>query len=167
MDVDGTLTDGRITYTADGMEIKSFHARDGSAIRMLGEVGIRTAIVSGRTSAATSRRAAELGIEIVHQGEGNKAARLAAICDELGLTIDQAAFFGDDLGDIAAMRAAGFSSAPADAAPEVREIASHVAAVGGGYGAVREAIEYLLRQEGLWAHVLASHGASPTAGRAL
>ena len=167
MDVDGTLTDGRITYTADGVEIKSFHARDGSAIRMLGEVGIRTAIVSGRTSAATARRATELGIEIVHQGESDKAARLAAICDGLGLTLDQTAFFGDDLGDIAAMRSAGFSSAPADAAPEVRAIASHVAAQGGGYGAVREAIEFLLRREGLWTHVLAAHGASPTAGSTL
>lgn len=159
MDVDGTLTDGRITYTADGLELKSFHARDGAGIKLLPSVGIRPAIMSGRVSAATDRRAAELGIEIVLQGIGDKAARLAALCAELGLDPSQSAFFGDDLGDIPPMRLAGWSAAPADAAAEVRAAAAHVSPLPGGRGAVRDAIEVLLRREGLWAAVLAAHGA--------
>ncbi len=112
MDVDGTLTDGRITYTAEGLEIKSFHARDGAGIKLLAPLGITPAICSGRKSEATSRRASELGIQIVHQAVGDKHAMLEAMCSELGITSAQAAFIGDDLSDIPAMVAAGWCAAP-------------------------------------------------------
>lgn len=162
MDVDGTLTDGQITYTAEGLELKSFHARDGAGIKLLRDLGIEPALCSGRDSPATTQRAGELGIRLVHQGVGNKLARLELLCEELNLDLSEAAFVGDDLSDIAPMRAAGWSAAPADAAPEVRAMADHVCTLPGGRGAVREAIEVLLRREGLWDEVLRSQSA-PTA----
>jgi len=154
MDVDGTLTDGRITYAPDGSELKTFHARDGAGIKLLPGVGITPAIISGRSSGATTRRAAELGIEHVHQSVADKAGCLRDLCDRLGLEVGQAAFIGDDLSDIPAMRAAGWSAAPADAVLETREAANFVASEAGGSGAVRQAIEALLVREGLWQRVL-------------
>jgi 3-deoxy-D-manno-octulosonate 8-phosphate phosphatase (KDO 8-P phosphatase) len=159
MDVDGTLTDGTITYAEDGSELKSFHARDGAGIKLLARVGIVPAIVSGRTSAVTARRARELGIESVDQGVADKAAAVAALRRRLGVSADEVAFIGDDLSDLPAMREAGFSAAPADAAPEVRRAAGHVCEARGGHGAVREAIEVLLKRQGLWDAVLREHGA--------
>ena len=156
MDVDGTLTDGTLTLGPDGSEQKTFHARDGAGIKLLAPLGITPAIISGRGSQATTRRAAELGIHHVHQAEGDKAARLLALCDELELAPSQAAFVGDDLSDIPAMRVAGWSAAPSDAAPETRDAATYVASLPGGHGAVRDAIETLLKAEGLWQTVLAT-----------
>lgn len=156
MDVDGTLTDGTLTYAADGSELKSFHARDGLGIKLLPKAGITPAIISGRSSLPTSRRAKELGIEFVHQGVGDKAACFEELCAQLHLRPEQAAFVGDDLSDLPPMRLCGFSAAPADAAPEVRAEADFVAELGGGRGAVRQAVEAVLRREGLWAAVLAS-----------
>jgi 3-deoxy-D-manno-octulosonate 8-phosphate phosphatase (KDO 8-P phosphatase) len=159
MDVDGTLTDGTITYTTNGTELKSFHARDGAGIKLLPRAGIAAAIVSGRTSKATVKRAAELGIDEVHQGVDDKAGVLESIRTRLGLTPGQVAFMGDDLTDIPAMRASGFSAAPGDADPEVKRIATYVCKANGGRGAVREAIEHLLRGMGVWAQVLRELGA--------
>jgi 3-deoxy-D-manno-octulosonate 8-phosphate phosphatase (KDO 8-P phosphatase) len=159
MDVDGTLTGGTITYTTNGMELKSFHARDGAGIKLLAKAGIRAAIISGRTSKATVKRAAELGIEEVHQGVEDKAQTLDAMRQRLGLAPSEVAFMGDDLTDIPAMRSAGFSAAPGDADPEVKRIAKHVCRAEGGRGAVREAIEHLLRGMGLWGQVLRDLGA--------
>lgn len=156
MDVDGTLTDGTLTYAADGSELKSFHARDGLGIKLLPKAGITPAIISGRSSVPTSLRAKDLGIEHVHQGIGDKATCFEELCRRLGVSPEQAAFVGDDLSDLPPMRLCGFSAAPADAAPEVRAEADFVAKLAGGRGAVREAVEALLRNEGLWDDVLAS-----------
>lgn len=155
MDVDGTLTDGVLLCGEDGQDRKAFHARDGQGIKLLPRAGIVPAIISGRASGATSRRAAELGIEHVHQAEGDKAARLLALCEALGLRPEEAAFVGDDLSDIAAMRLAGWSAAPADAAAETRAAATFVATRPGGQGAVREAIEALLKAQEAWDDVVA------------
>ena len=155
MDVDGTLTDGRITYTANGVELKSFHARDGAGIKLLAPLGITPAICSGRASEATTRRAAELGITHVRQAVDDKRTQLEAFCRELGMDLAEAAFVGDDLSDIPAMVGAGWSAAPADAAPETQDVATYVCEHRGGRGAVREAIEALLRHEGRWRDVLA------------
>ena len=159
MDVDGTLTDGTITYTADGVELKSFHARDGAGIKLLPQVGIVPAIVSGRASAATQRRAAELGIDTVVEGVADKLPVVDRIRKAHGLAWEEVAFIGDDLTDIPPMRSSGFSAAPADAASEVRRIATYVCTSTGGRGAVREAIENLLRAQGAWDEVLDGLGA--------
>ena len=154
MDVDGTLTDGVLMLAPDGSEWKAFHARDGAGIKLLPAAGIVPAIISGRASQATARRAAELHILHVHQGVGDKRAKLESLCSSLGISMAEAAFAGDDLSDIPAMRAAGFSAAPADAAPEVRALADFVSTRPGGHGAVREAIEHLLERQGDWQRIV-------------
>lgn len=154
MDVDGTLTDGTLTISADGGETKTFHARDGAGIKLLAPLGITPAIISGRGSETTARRARELGIEHVEQAVGDKAGQLLALCDRLGVEPAQAAFIGDDLSDVPAMHLAGWSAAPADAVEQARAVADFVALLPGGKGAVRQAIEALLLQEGLWERVL-------------
>ena len=154
MDVDGTLTDGTITYTADGVELKSFHARDGAGIKLLPDAGIIPAIVSGRSSAATQRRAKELGITHVVEGVHDKLPHVDEMRRKLDLPWEAVAFMGDDLTDIPPMLRSGFSAAPKDAAPEVRRIATYVSSHEGGRGAVRDAIETLLRRQGAWENVL-------------
>jgi len=163
MDVDGTLTDGSITYDETGREWKSFHARDGLGVKLLLLAGIEPAIVTGRSSPVVARRAQELGILEVVQGAGDKAAIVRSLRAARGLAAAEVAFVGDDLSDLPAMRDAGFSAAPADAAAEVRAAATFVCSVAGGRGAVREAIETLLRRDGRWLHVLAAFGAAPGA----
>jgi 3-deoxy-D-manno-octulosonate 8-phosphate phosphatase (KDO 8-P phosphatase) len=160
MDVDGTLTDGVLTLTPEGGEWKSFHVRDGAGVKLLPRVGITPAIVSGRTSEAVSRRAREMGVTLVHQGVDDKAARLRELCAQLGLRPEEAAFAGDDLSDVPAMRLAGFSAAPADAAPEAQAVADYVTPSPGGHGAVREAIEVLLKRLGRWEEALAAPDAA-------
>ena len=158
MDVDGTLTDGTITYGEDGGEWKSFHSRDGLGIKILPLVRVTPVLVSGRTSKPTARRAKELGIDIVRQGVKDKAAAVEEIRVTLGFAPGEVAFMGDDLSDLAAMRAAGWSAAPADADPEVLQVAGYVCRLPGGRGAVREAIEALLRAQGRWDAVLRAAG---------
>ena len=157
MDVDGTLTDGTITYGGDGTEWKSFHARDGLGIKLLPLAGIEPAIVTARESAVVSRRAKELGIRHVIQGAADKRAAVRALGARLGVSADAVAYVGDDLSDLPAMTEAAFSAAPADAAAEVRAIADHVCVAAGGRGAVREAIEHLLKREGRWDRVLSAY----------
>lgn len=155
MDVDGTLTDGTLTYGPDGSEWKSFHARDGMGVHLLHLAGIVPAIVTGRRSDIVDRRAQELGIREVVQGAKDKAAEVRALRARLGIAAGGVAYVGDDLSDVPPMREAGFAAAPADAAPEVRQAATFVAANPGGRGAVRDAVEALLRREGRWDAVLA------------
>ncbi len=160
MDVDGTLTDGTITYSDDdGTEWKSFHARDGAGIKLLAHAGIVAAVVSGRESPAVVRRAKELGIAELSQGVTDKAAAVRALRERLGVPPRAVAYVGDDLSDLPPMREAGFSAAPADAAPEVKAAATYVCSLPGGRGAVREAIETLLKREGRWEAVIAEFGA--------
>lgn len=163
MDVDGTLTDGTIAYDENGTEWKSFHARDGAGIRILALAGVTPAILSGRRSAVVLRRAKELGIEEVVQGSLDKGAALRALRERLGVPAAEVAYMGDDLTDLPPLRDAGFSAAPADAAEEVRGSVDYVCALPGGRGAVREAIEALLKREGRWDAVLVAYGAKASA----
>ncbi len=154
MDVDGTLTDGRITIHTGGEEQKTFHAQDGAGVKILPALGIMPAIISGRGSPATTQRAAEMGIDEVHQGVEDKAEVLTKMCAYYDMKVEEAAFMGDDLSDIPAMLLAGYSAAPADAAAEVRAVADFTATRSGGHGAVREAIEDLLKRQGLWEELM-------------
>lgn len=157
LDVDGVLTDGAILLDADGRETKRFHVRDGLGIKAAQRCGIRVGLLTARSSAATAHRAAELGIEIVHQGAGDKLAMFEKICQRLNLGPAAVAYMGDDLADLAVMRRVGYALAPADAADEIRQTARYVTERAGGRGAVREAIEHLLRASGRWAEVVASY----------
>jgi len=150
LDVDGVLTDGRIVYSDQGDEIKSFHVRDGSGLKYWRQSGKRVAILSGRTSHAVSRRAAELGIEVVIQGATEKLAALARILSDTGLVADQVCAVGDDLPDLPVLRHCGLAVVVADAVPELKAVAHYVTRTPGGRGAVREAIEWLMRGQRTW-----------------
>jgi 3-deoxy-D-manno-octulosonate 8-phosphate phosphatase (KDO 8-P phosphatase) len=149
MDCDGVLTDGRLWLTDDD-EQKAFHARDGQGISLLHRAGLRTGIISGRKSRAVDRRAQDLKMSYVHQYAKDKIQALNEIIAKAGVSLDECAFIGDDLADIAVMRRVGFAVAVADAVDETKQAAHYVTAVRGGQGAVREACEVILKTQGRW-----------------
>jgi 3-deoxy-D-manno-octulosonate 8-phosphate phosphatase (KDO 8-P phosphatase) len=150
LDVDGVLTDGRIVYTDGGQEIKAFHVRDGSGIKYWRRSGKRAAILSGRASAVVTRRAAELGIDSVVQGADDKLLAFERMLSETGLRPEQVCAMGDDLPDLPVLAHCGLAVAVADAVPELKAAAHFVTTLPGGHGAVREAVEWLMRGQGTW-----------------
>jgi len=148
MDVDGTLTDGSILLSSRGDEIKAFSSRDGIGLKLLRLAGLHAAFVTARSSAAVTRRARELGVRDVVLGSQDKGAALRRLARRRGLRLGQIAFAGDDLQDLPALRIAGLSIAVRDAPREVRARVDVVTRARGGAGAVREAIELLLRAQG-------------------
>jgi 3-deoxy-D-manno-octulosonate 8-phosphate phosphatase (KDO 8-P phosphatase) len=149
-DVDGVMTDGRITIDDKKRESKSFDVRDGHGVKMLIRTGVKTAIVTGRSSKVVRHRAKELGIHHVHQGAVGKSEIVRLLLSETGIGPQEAAFMGDDLVDIPAMKAVGLAVAPSDAVPEVIAFAHIVTGRPGGYGAVRELCEFIMKAQGLW-----------------
>ena len=150
MDVDGVLTDGRVTYTSAGDEIKRFHIRDGSGLKIWRGLGLRAAVISGRSSPAVDRRMAELDVSPVIQGRPEKAAAFYELLAATGLTADKICAVGDDLPDLPIMLRSGLCVAVADACAEVRACAAYTTVEAGGRGAVRETIEWLLKLRGQW-----------------
>ena len=144
LDVDGVLTDGRIYMSPDGEELKVFDVRDGAGIAAIRRAGIDVAIISGRSSTAVDRRAAELGIERVLQGVRDKGAAFAAVLDDMGATAEQTACVGDDVVDLPMMQRSGLAIAVADAHVDLRKAADFVTSLPGGRGAVREVCDLLL-----------------------
>ncbi len=138
LDVDGVLTDGSISYTDDGKEIKTFNAKDGQGISMLTKLGINVAIITARTSTIVQKRARDLGIQHVHQGVQNKLIKLDEIRTTLNLQYDEIAYMGDDLPDIPILQKVGIKACPNDAVEEVKKICNYKASKNGGRGAVRE-----------------------------
>ena len=155
LDVDGVLTDGSFVYADNGVELKRFHVRDGSGLKLWQLAGKRAAIVSGRKSSAVDVRAAELGVSPVLQGRGDKLPAFQEVLAATGFRPEQVCAVGDDLPDLPVLRRAGLAVAVADACPEVREAAHYVTAVPGGHGAVRDAIEWLLKLQGSWDGIVA------------
>ena len=149
LDVDGTLTDGKITYTQNGDEIKSFSVKDGLAIASWVKLGKHVAIITGRTSNIVERRAKELGIAHFYQGIHNKKEVLEDLLKELSLTMENVASIGDDLNDYSMLSATKLSYVPADASLFVQKIATEVLSSNGGDAAVREMIEKLIVLEDL------------------
>ena len=149
LDVDGTLTDGKITYTQNGDEIKSFSVKDGLAIASWVKLGKHVAIITGRTSKIVERRAKELGIAHFYQGIHNKREVLENLLKELNLTMDNVASIGDDLNDYSMLSATKLSYVPSDASIFVQKIATEVLISKGGDAAVREMIEKLIFLENL------------------
>jgi len=161
MDVDGVLTDGRILYSTDGAEIEAFFVRDGLGLRAAQRAGLLTAILTGRASGAVARRAKELAISEIHLGIANKMETYETILHRHGLTDEAVAYLGDDLNDLPLLARAGLSVAPADAADEVKARVAYVTALAGGRGAVREAIELILKAQGRWEGAMEARGALP------
>jgi len=150
LDVDGVLTDGRITLGPDGDAGKGFCVQDGCAIKLWQRLGGRVAVLSGRKSPEIKRRADELGIEQVYLGVGDKLEALGAIVGARGGDVATVGYIGDDLPDIPPMRSCAFAVAVANAVPAVKRVAAYVTRRPGGYGAVAETIELLLRQQNKW-----------------
>lgn len=148
LDVDGVLTDGRIYYGNNGEELKTFNIKDGLGIKLLQRDGIDVVLITGRRSQIVARRAEELGISDVVQGREDKLTALREICSKRDLSLQQCAYMGDDLPDLAAIRAAGIGMAPADAVVAVCEAADWTSSRAGGNGAVRDACETLLAMRG-------------------
>lgn len=138
LDVDGVLTDGSISYTDDGKEIKTFNAKDGQGIVNLTKLGIKVAIITARTSPIVQKRASDLGIQYVFQGASNKLEKLEYLKTTLGITNEQIAYMGDDLPDIPILQIAGIKACPNDAIDEVKRICNFKSTKNGGRGAVRE-----------------------------
>ena len=153
LDVDGVLTDGRITYGEDGREVKSFEVKDGQGVKFLQEGGIDVGILSSRRSRAVSRRARELGIRLVRQGVREKKAELTAIERRKRLAAEEIAFLGDDWGDLPVFRRVGLAVAVADSIPELKQAAHYITDAPGGRGAVREVAEAILKAQGKWAQI--------------
>jgi 3-deoxy-D-manno-octulosonate 8-phosphate phosphatase (KDO 8-P phosphatase) len=149
-DVDGVLTGGGIIYGTGGLELKAFHVRDGSGLKLWHECGKRSALLTGRRSPVVDVRAAELGVTHVVQGAGDKGATFQGLLAAAGVEPGAACYVGDDLPDLPALRAAGLAVAVADACPEVRAAAHYVTRAPGGSGAVREVVELVLRCQGAW-----------------
>ncbi len=144
LDVDGVLTDGRLYLSPTGEELKVFHVRDGSGLVAVQRAGITVAIISGRDSAAVSRRAAELGIRHVRQGVVDKGAELDRLLSELGVEPVETACVGDDTPDLPMLRRVGLAVGVADAHPALLEAAHWITRAPGGRGAVREVCDLLL-----------------------
>ncbi len=153
MDCDGVLTDGRIWLLDSGDEQKTFHVRDGLGLELWHRAGLKSGIISGRRSSTVERRAQELKIEYVRQGCENKIQDFEDLLALAGVEASEVAFIGDDLNDIPLMKRAELALAVADGAEEARAVAHYVTKAVGGSGAVREAVEIILKAQGRWAEI--------------
>ena len=150
LDVDGVMTDGRIIFDSNGIESKFFNVKDGHGIKMLQRSGVEIGIISGRESQVVANRAAELGIVQVYQKSLDKLVPYRQMLEATGLVDEQVAFMGDDVIDIPLLRRVGFAAAPADAVTQVLPLAHFVAKNRGGFGAVRELCDLILKAQGTW-----------------
>jgi 3-deoxy-D-manno-octulosonate 8-phosphate phosphatase (KDO 8-P phosphatase) len=154
MDVDGTLTPGYVclqTFPDSSVaEMKMFNAHDGAGVKLASIMGLRTGLITGRDSPANARRAREMGMEFVIQGQPRKLESYKAILTRAGVTDDEVAYIGDDLPDLPLLGRAGLAVAVADAVVEVKRVAHYITTLRGGEGAVREVVELILKAQGKW-----------------
>jgi len=157
MDCDGVLTDGRIWLFENGEEQKGFHTRDGLGIELLHRAGLRSGNISGRRSSAVETRARTLGMSFVVQGHENKVQAFDDLLAQAGVTNAEVSYIGDDLNDIPLLLQSGLGVAVADAAFETRQRAHYVTKAPGGFGAVREVIELILKSQGRWDELISGY----------
>lgn len=154
MDVDGVLTDGRIIVDDNGTEYKFFDVKDGHMIHIALSMGIDVVWISGRYSKVTQRRAEQLRIKYVFQNQHKKVEALNKVKERYSIGYKDIAYIGDDLIDIPPMILCGFSAAPNDAVDDVKKVANYVSEYAGGRGAVKDVVEHILKESGLWEKVL-------------
>lgn len=157
LDVDGVMTDGSIVYDDAGREIKAFCVRDGFGIKLWQRAGFACGIITGRGGGAVERRAKELGVTLLRQQSPDKSKDLEQMAAEVGVTLAETAFMGDDWPDLGALRICGYPICPADAHGDAVALSVYVTRAAGGRGAVREAVEHLLDAKGLRDAVLAQY----------
>lgn len=150
IDVDGTMTDAGIYYDEHGNELKKFCTKDAAGFFAAHQVGIEIMVLTGRECAATTRRMTEMKVEYLVQNCKDKVNYLKEFMEEHQLTKEEVGYLGDDLNDLASMYLCGYVGCPEDACEEIKAIADYVSGVKGGYGAVRDIIEYLLKQREEW-----------------
>lgn len=153
-DVDGVLTDGTIIIGGDGTESKKFSLLDGHGIKMWHRAGLATAFISGKDTSATSIRAGQLNINYVFQGCKKKLPAFEELLEKTGLSENQVAYIGDDLMDLPLVKRAGLGVAVAGSVAELKDAADYVTTTQGGSGAVREVIEYILKDTGKWQELI-------------
>lgn len=158
MDVDGTMTDGSVTLLSqnDGtaLEIKTFDAHDGQGLTLAHTAGLRTGCITGRESSALLRRAHEMKMEFIYMKQPLKMPAYEEILQKADVSDSAVAFIGDDLPDIPLLRRAGLAVAVGDAVPEVKKVAHYTTKAVAGHGAVREAVELVLRSKGIWEQMI-------------
>lgn len=153
LDVDGVLTDGRIVYSNDGNETKSFDVKDGHGLKLIQRAGIQVGIITGRQSQIVANRADELGIEILYQGCRDKLEPYEQILSRTGLKDENIAYVGDDVVDMPVLLRAGFAATVADAVEDVKQYVHYISERPGGRGAVREICDLILKQSDRWSSV--------------
>lgn len=161
LDVDGILSDGFLSFTNTGDEIKSFDIRDGLGMKLVQKAGLKVAIITGRSSQIVSNRMSSLGVDVVVQGREDKGTALLEVCQQLGLTPSDCAYMGDDWPDLPALMMAGLAITVPNAHIEVRRRADLVTQAYGGRGAVREFCDILLKANNAYDDLLQqylSHG---------
>lgn len=154
LDVDGTLTDGKIYYDSNGNEMKAFDVKDGMAISQASKNGIAIAIITGRNSIIVEKRAKELGIKHIYQGINSKVEVIDSIVKQLAITLEEVIYIGDDINDLEVMGKVKYAACPNDAVKEVKEICNIVSIKNGGNGAVREIIEHILKKQRNWINIV-------------
>ncbi|MFA5029032.1 MAG: HAD hydrolase family protein [Candidatus Methylomirabilota bacterium] len=157
LDADGVLTDGRLHYGRTRETLMVFHVHDGLGIKLAQASGLIVAILSGRASPMLRRRAAELGVRDVYTGITDKGTALAELLVRLRIPAEETACMGDDLPDLPLLSRAGLSLSVPNGVPEARAAAHYVTRRPGGQGAVREAIELILKAQGRWSRILEAH----------
>jgi 3-deoxy-D-manno-octulosonate 8-phosphate phosphatase (KDO 8-P phosphatase) len=158
MDVDGTLTDGSVTLASqsDGsaLEIKTFDAHDGQGLTLAVTAGLRTGVITGRSSPALRRRCKELDVEFVYEKQGHKIAAYEDVLRKTGAQESEVAYLGDDLPDLEVMKRVGLAVAVSNATPEVKRAAHYTTKAVGGKGAARELVEVILKSKGIWEEMI-------------
>ena len=158
MDVDGTLTDGSVTLASQNagsaLEIKTFDAHDGQGLTLAVTAGLRTGVITGRSSPALRRRCKELDVEFVYEKQGHKIAAYEDVLRKTGAKESEVAYLGDDLPDLMVMRRVGLAVAVGNATPEVKREAHYTTKASGGKGAARELIEIILKSKGIWEEMI-------------
>lgn len=150
IDVDGTMTDAGIYYDEQGNELKKFCTKDAAGFFAAHTAGIKIIVLTGRECAATTRRMTEMKVDYLFQNVKDKKSYLETFMEEKNIEKKELAYIGDDLNDLPPMSLAGFVGCPADSCKEVRKAADYISSVKGGYGAVRDVIEHILRESGEW-----------------
>ncbi len=156
-DCDGVLTDGSLHLTPDRELFKQFHVHDGSAVKFLQEAGFTVCFLSGRTSKPLRKRADELDVADCVTGVSDKEQTCRDFAEQHDSTLNEVCYIGDDLTDLGAIKAAGFSATPSNGRPRIQEVVDYVTESAGGNGAFRDLAEFLLRRQDKWAKIRSSY----------
>lgn len=156
LDIDGVLTDGRVGY-GETDEIKFFHVRDGHGLKMAKRAGLKVGALSGRSAGANRRRAKELDFDFFYEGQKDKKSAFQKLLEDNGLSGRECLYMGDDVVDIPPMRASGIAVTVADAPADMDRFVDMRTKLPGGHGAVREIVEWLLKEQGKWDSLMARY----------